>query len=348
MGSSSKPAVPAAPDFGKLYQEGIDIYLKNRPALQDAEQQSRSTIDPQRIQAQQALQDQFGAKQTQQELDVLHQFDPESAAIRSRLGQSVLSDLNSGYNLPDDYSRELTSQIRGAQTARGNSLGESAAGAEAAFKGKAALDLYQEHLANAGAFLSGPTPEQQSIALQAVQPDRSMAYTNSGAGSQGVNFGLANYQNQLAQYQLAGQGGGNAWQRALHGAQQGGQVAGIWGAVGGAVDGAINGPVYSSLNDPNGSIGGAFKGGAWNSGNNYQWSDSRLKNVLQKVTTSLSGLGMYLFTYKSDPKQLKCIGALAHEVEKVKPEAVSRDSSGYLTVDYEKIDVPFVQLKGFA
>lgn len=339
MGSSSQPAVPAAPDFAKLYQSGIDVYLKNLPALQDAERQSRGVIDPERIQAQQALQDQFGARQTQQQLDTLHQFDPESAAVRAKLGQSVLSDLNSGYDLPAGYRQELVNQFRGAQTARGNTLGDSAAGAEAAFTGKAALDLRQEHLANAGAFLGGPTPEQQSLALQAVQPDRSMSYTNSAAGTQGANFGLSNYQNLLAQYQLSGgQGSGNAWQRALKGASIGasqGSIGGPWGAIGGAVggaiDGAANGPLYQYQTNPN-----------------YQWSDSRLKTVLQKVATSLSGLGMYLFTYKSDPKQLKCIGALAEEVEKVKPEAVSRDSSGYLTVDYKLIDVPFVQLKGFA
>lgn len=334
MGGSSGNQPPVPSDYGKVYQTGIDVFLKNLPAMQGAEQDSRATIDPQRIASQQALQSQFGPTQTQQQLDTLHQFDPESAAIRSRLGQSVLSDLNSGYNLPADYEKELTGQIRGAQTARGNALGTGAAGAEAAFKGKAALDLYQEHLANAGAFLSGPTPEQQSLALQAVQPDRSSAYTNPGAGTAGANFGLANYSNLLAQYQLSGQGGGNAWQRALRGASIGasqGSIGGPWGAIGGAaggaIDGAFNGPLYQAQTNPN-----------------YQWSDIRLKKDIVTVGQSPNGHRIVEFTYKSDPQEKRYVGAIAQEVRKLSPEAVGEDYSGFLTVRYDMIDVNFMEV----
>jgi hypothetical protein len=221
MGSSSD--TPNPPDYGKLYQTGIDVYLKNLPRMLETEQQYRTDLDPQRIQSQQALQDQFGANMYKQQLDALHQLDPESAAIRSQLGGIVQSDLASGYELPKDYATQLETSVRGAQAARGNILGNSASLVESSVKGKAMQDLRQQHIQNAGNFLSSPTPEQQLLAVQGVSPDRTMSYVNPGAGTAGVNFGSQNYQNLLASQQLQQQN--NPWMQALGIA---GQVAGAY------------------------------------------------------------------------------------------------------------------------
>jgi Chaperone of endosialidase len=320
MGSSNTP--PAAPDYGKTFQEGIDVYLKNLPRLLDTETQTRDTIDPLRIAQQQALQQQFGPTQVQQQLDALHQFDPDSQAVRGSLSKSIQSDLSAGYNLPPEYARQLEQNARGAQTARGNAYGSGPAIAETMLKGRAALDLYQQHLQNAGNFLSSPTPEQQALAIQGVQPDRSMAYASPAAGTAGANFGLSNYQNLLAQSQLSG--GGNPWgsagSGAIQGAALGTQISPGWGTL----------------------IGGAAGAALGYFGNS---SDSRLKENIRHICKSAAGFPMVIFNYKG--RKETYVGTLAEDVKKVLPEAVG-ERDGYLTVDYDQIDIPFYELKGLA
>ena len=68
-------------------------------------------------------------------------------------------------------------------------------------------------------------------------------------------------------------------------------------------------------------------------------SDRRLKENIQKIGESISGLGIYKFNYIGKAKQY--IGAMADEVMKVVPEAVGTMSNGYLGVNYNLIDVDF-------
>lgn len=319
MGGSDNNSPPAAPDYAKLYQEGLDVYLRNLPRLLESEQLTRSDLDPQRIADQQRLQEQFGATQYRQQLDALHALDPQSAAIRAQLANRVSSDLESGYALPADYEKELTSQIRGSQAARGNILGLAAGGAESAFKGKAALDLYQRHLENAGAFLSGPTPEQQLLAVQGVQPDRSMSYISPGAGTAGANFGSQNYANMLAQYQLSSGPQNNPWMRAATGA-----------ASGAAAGTAVNPGWGTVIGAAAGGIGGYF-------------SDLRIKYDIREIAKTKSGIPLIRFKFLGSPRMF--IGARAQDVQKIRPDAVIVDKSGYLKVDYNKLpDVPYFEL----
>lgn len=315
--SSGSSSTPAAPDYAKLYQQGIDVYLKNLPRLLDTETSTRDTIDPLRIQQQQGLQDQFGPTQVRQQLDSLKQFDPQSFAVRDELSKHVLGDLQQGTNLDPAYARQLEQSVRGAQTARGNAYGNAPASVEASVKGKAALDMYQQRINNAGNFLSGPTPEQQSLAIQGVQPDRSMAFASPSAGTQGANFGLQNYQNLLAQNQLSG-GNRNPWQSA--------------GA--GVVSGAAAGSAFG----PYGTIIGGVAGGALG-----YFSDSRLKENVRHICKSAMGLPMILFNYKGRNETF--IGTLAEDVRELKPEAVG-ERDGFLTVDYSQLDIPLHELKG--
>ena len=308
---------PAAPDPAKSYAEGIQTYLKYLPQLLGAEADARSQYDPARIRQQQALQDEFGPNQARQQLDSLAQLDPESMVIRGQLAQSVSGDLAGGYRLPEEYANELTSNFRGGQAARGNILGTGAGAAEAAFKGKAALDLHQQHLSNAGAFLSGPTPESQIAQIQAVQPDRSSAYTNPAAGYAGQNFALQNYQNLLAQNQLSGQGR-NPWASAASGAATGAVAGGGgWGSL----------------------IGGVVGGAAG------YFSSRALKENIELIDVSDMGIPVVEFNYRSDPAKVRYRGVLAEDVAKIKPEAVIDDNSGYQKVLYDMIDVPFVRME---
>ena len=71
-------------------------------------------------------------------------------------------------------------------------------------------------------------------------------------------------------------------------------------------------------------------------------SDRRLKDNIQKIGESISGLGIYKFNYIGKAKQY--IGAMADEVIKVVPEAVGTMSNGYLGVNYNLIDVTFKEV----
>ena len=77
-------------------------------------------------------------------------------------------------------------------------------------------------------------------------------------------------------------------------------------------------------------------------GLNWMGSDRRLKENIKKIGESISGLGIYKFNYIGKAKQY--IGAMADEVIKVVPEAVTTMSNGFLGVNYNLIDVQFKEV----
>jgi hypothetical protein len=78
-------------------------------------------------------------------------------------------------------------------------------------------------------------------------------------------------------------------------------------------------------------LGGAALGGAAYSGKLF--SDARLKRDIKKVGKLDNGLNVYLYRYKfGGPMQ---IGVMAHEVEKIHPEAVST-VNGFKAVQYDR------------
>lgn len=68
------------------------------------------------------------------------------------------------------------------------------------------------------------------------------------------------------------------------------------------------------------------------------FSDIRLKDDIQLVGKSPSGINIYNFKYKGDNKQYQ--GVMAHQV----PQASEVHENGYLYVDYSKIDVDFKEI----
>ena len=70
-------------------------------------------------------------------------------------------------------------------------------------------------------------------------------------------------------------------------------------------------------------------------------SDIRLKEKIERVGTSPSGIPIYEFNYKGQPFRYR--GAMAQDLIETHPEAVgTRD--GHYTVDYSMIDVDMVQI----
>jgi hypothetical protein len=70
-------------------------------------------------------------------------------------------------------------------------------------------------------------------------------------------------------------------------------------------------------------------------GSIYAMSDIALKNNINLIGKSPSGINIYTFTYKGDDKVYQ--GVMAHEV----PHASIFNTDGYLIVDYSKVDVEF-------
>jgi hypothetical protein len=200
----------STPDAGKAYGEGLQAYLKYLGPLLRAEQNARTTYDPQRAEEQLALYD---------------TYDPKYQQIRGAMEDNVLQGVQSGYNLPPALQRVVQQDIRGAQAARGNIYGNAPISAEAAYGAKNSADLYNTHLAQAGTFLGMPSP---------AQVDRAPGYTAGGlatANSVGNNAFQAALNTP------------NPWATALGGAASGAatgaSVGGGWGAlIGGVVGGA--------------------------------------------------------------------------------------------------------------
>ena len=68
------------------------------------------------------------------------------------------------------------------------------------------------------------------------------------------------------------------------------------------------------------------------------FSDIRLKTNIEFIGKSPSNINIYSFSYIGNPT--KYVGVIAHEV----PWASEKHSSGYLMVDYNKLDVEFKRL----
>ena len=68
------------------------------------------------------------------------------------------------------------------------------------------------------------------------------------------------------------------------------------------------------------------------------FSDIRLKTNIEFIGKSPSNINMYQFSYIGSP--IKYVGVMAHEV----PWAAEKHESGYLMVDYDKVDVEFRRL----
>ena len=116
-----------------------------------------------------------------------------------------------------------------------------------------------------------------------------------------------------------------------------GQVKQMIGALSGA-------PIRSYGEERSGSVGVPYAGaspfgqiaGAVTTG--MALSDMRLKEDINLVGKSPSGINIYTFKYKGNDKKYQ--GVMAHQV----PHVSSVNDDGYLMVDYNKLDVQFKEV----
>ena len=117
----------------------------------------------------------------------------------------------------------------------------------------------------------------------------------------------------------------------------GGQVKQMIGALSGA-------PIRSYGEERSGSVGVPYAGaspfgqvaGAVTTG--MALSDMRLKEDINLIGKSPSGINIYTFKYKGNDKKYQ--GVMAHQV----PQAAEVNADGYLMVDYSKLDVEFKEV----
>lgn len=72
----------------------------------------------------------------------------------------------------------------------------------------------------------------------------------------------------------------------------------------------------------------------------YRQSDIRLKNVGEPFTAGLNELeklNFYHYTYKNDKDQVPQVGVMAQDLQKVFPQAVSKDDGGWLTIRWDEM-----------
>jgi Chaperone of endosialidase len=88
--------------------------------------------------------------------------------------------------------------------------------------------------------------------------------------------------------------------------------------------------------------GGGRRGGGGRGGGRR--SDIRLKEDIVPLGQLNNGLELYRFRYKGGDRTTY-VGVMAQEVQKIKPDAVWREHSGYLMVNYDRLGLKFMTWK---
>lgn len=83
--------------------------------------------------------------------------------------------------------------------------------------------------------------------------------------------------------------------------------------------------------------GGGGSGGSGSGGGGGGWSDRRLKEDIHRIGVSPSGLPIYTFRYIWGGPVYS--GVMAQDLMRLRPDAVITTQSGYMKVDYSRIDV---------
>lgn len=132
---NSQPKVPKAPNSTKSYGQGVNDYFQYLPQFLQAEQDTRTNLDPQRIQSQQDLQDKFGPHQYQQMIDAFKQIDPKYFDNRNQFADTLSKNLGgdnnpySGMSSPNfDYFKDANPNVGNAFSGMSGNVGNAFSG----------------------------------------------------------------------------------------------------------------------------------------------------------------------------------------------------------------------------
>lgn len=267
----------------------IDKQAKAQQVLSRGAYDLTAELAPKTAQLRSDLLAKYGPQYVEQYNNLIDQADPSFRAVRDKLGARVSSDLDAGYSLGNDLSREVEDSIRAAQSARGNWLGPAATAQEAFGKASAMVDLNNQRQANARGFLSSRAPSDMFASYgiaEGYQPVNVITPTGTYVDpSIPANLATAEAQNQTNYNQaLIGAYGANTsaqfgsydrqWDRYLYGqavanglyspvSSGGGGMSGqaIGGAIGTGV-GTVVGAYFGGVGAPAGAAAGGAMGSA--------------------------------------------------------------------------------------
>jgi hypothetical protein len=261
--------------------------------------------------------------------------NPLLGQAQSQIGKTIAGDYLSGnpfftgafQGATRDISNQFGQNIMDIRS-KLSSAGRYGSGAQTNLEGRAT-----EGLATALSDIGGKLAYQnygdertRQMAATMAAPEMAMAdYSDLtkllGAGQLGEQYDQARIADELARYQYASPE-----------SRLGTFLSGVYQAPAGS---QTSQPIYGN---PKGeALGTAAQLAATAA---MFFSDVNTKKNITKVGSLPNGLNLYTYEYKNefkdDPKAGSGIqfGVLAHEVEKVIPEAVSVDRSGYKVVDY--------------
>ena len=215
-------------DFSNWMNKAYELQLKYAPALTETQRHAQDVL----FRNMASLQREQGPLHAATANQLLGQYNPEfrsqygaQQAGLNTLGANVGRELGYGFDLGPELGREVEQAVRGAQTARGNILGNAPTAQEAFGKGQAALNLYQQRLGNYNQylgqqqnFLQGRNPmdmmSQTAGTFLGANYYPSQSYVDTGLGVQGMGIaaqggsafnatveqGYSTFQNALQNY----------------------------------------------------------------------------------------------------------------------------------------------------
>ena len=193
------------PDTGKTY----DFTGLGEAEL--AKEQARINAETADLQAQSMLDvgKKYGDAFTDQALAQIDRSDPYNRKIREAAAKKIYNELLAGDGLTVEEAKQAEEEIRGAQAARGNILGNAASAQEALGKFELKQKLKQQRLGNASQYYLGTpiTAQYQSLsgAQQGTAPYQPVNFAsgmglNANAGAQGAQYAQGIYGTQMSGY----------------------------------------------------------------------------------------------------------------------------------------------------
>lgn len=171
---------------------------------------------------------------------------------------------------------------------------------------------------------------QQSNALLRQQNARGGIYSGTAIQA-GGRLGLENYGNYMTR--LQGQGSQGLTAAGQQSNIRLGQADMRYGLGATQAGSEIN---YGNAQAQNrGVLGNSLLNLAGTAAKAYAASDIRLKRDIERIGTLPSGLPTYSFKYVYSDEPM--IGVMAHEAEKIFPNAIAYNEHGFASVDYSQI-----------
>ena len=164
-------------------------------------------------------------------------------------------------------------------------------------------------------------------------------YPSMGMQATGQGAGFGTTAQTVANTGLAGLNSGYG-QAATVAGQMGSNATSMWNAQ---ASHQANMQSGDTLGGTLGGLGG-FAAGIAKTGI-FNTSDRRLKHdIVPAGTDGRTGLPLYVFSYRDDPKGRRYLGVMADEVQKAFPDAVAVNDSGYMSVDYAALGIEFKEV----